>query len=129
MDAHTLLSRVGETLSVRRVFGEPIERDGVTVIPVAFVAGGGGGGEGPVAPPPGSPTEADHAESSPVDATPNMGSGGGIGGVVVPLGVYVVKGDDVRWKPVLHPMFALPFVGLIRLLVKSRSRALASRRK
>ncbi len=128
MDAQTLMNRVGETLSVRRVFGEPIERSGVTVIPVAFVAGGGGGGEGPIAPPPGSQTEADDEESSPVGAAPKMGSGGGIGGVVIPLGVYVVKGDEVQWKPVLQPMlFALPVLGLLRLLVKRRSRALTAK--
>lgn len=129
MDAQTLLSRVGETLSVRRVFGEPIERNGIVVIPVAFVAGGGGGGDGPIARATSeaqTETNNDESMSDPtVGANPLMGSGGGIGGVVVPLGVYVVKGDGVQWKPVLQPMLiAMPVLGLIRLLVKGRSRAL-----
>lgn len=132
MDAQTLLSRIGETLSVRRAFGDPIEQNGIIVIPVAFVAGGGGGGEGPVAPPAGSQKGADDVQSSAdsaEDASPKMGSGGGLGGVIVPLGVYVVKGDDVKWKPVMQPMLVtLPVLGLLRLLVKRRSRALSSKR-
>lgn len=35
-----------DALSVRRVFGDPYEHNGVTVIPVARVAGGAGGGGG-----------------------------------------------------------------------------------
>jgi uncharacterized spore protein YtfJ len=131
MDAQTLLSRVGEALSVRRAFGEPIERNGVVVIPVAFVAGGGGGGEGQSAPAAsGSKSEPESDEpdaGSRVDSGQEMGSGGGFGGVVIPLGIYVIKGEDVRWKPVLQPMrLALSVLGLIRLLVKTRS--LTSRR-
>jgi uncharacterized spore protein YtfJ len=138
MDAHTLLGRVTETLSVRRAFGEPIEHNGIVVIPVAFVAGGGGGGEGPVpsapAPAPSGPeTVSDDGQSNAdlrVGEAPKMGSGGGLGGVIVPLGVYVVKGDDVRWKPVLQPMhIALTALGLIRMLIKLRTRALSSAKK
>lgn len=33
-----------EAITVRRVFGEPVEQDGVTIVPAAFVRGGGGGG-------------------------------------------------------------------------------------
>jgi hypothetical protein len=32
---------------VRRVYGDPYERNGVTLIPAAQVAGGAGGGEDP----------------------------------------------------------------------------------
>jgi uncharacterized spore protein YtfJ len=125
MDAHTLLSRVKESLSVRQAFGEPIERDGIVVIPVAFVAGGGGGGEGPVPKTADGSRSARDDQQSP-DAPQSMGSGGGLGGVVVPLGVYVVKGNDVTWKPVLQPMLlALPVIGLLRLLVKRRARSLS----
>jgi uncharacterized spore protein YtfJ len=31
-----------DAISVRKVFGDPVERDGVTVIPAARIAGGGG---------------------------------------------------------------------------------------
>ena len=46
MDPRELIKGVREALSVRQVFGEPVERDGVTVIPAATVIGGGGGGGG-----------------------------------------------------------------------------------
>jgi len=38
------LRGVRDTLSVRRVFGDPHTIDGITIIPVARIAGGGGGG-------------------------------------------------------------------------------------
>ena len=44
MDPRELIKGARDALSVRRVFGEPVERDGVTVIPAATVIGGGGGG-------------------------------------------------------------------------------------
>ena len=40
------LRGVRDTLSVRRVFGDPHTIDGITIIPVARNAGGGGGGGG-----------------------------------------------------------------------------------
>ena len=46
MDAQQILDQANDAITVRRVFGEPIERDGVTVVPVAVVFGGGGGGTG-----------------------------------------------------------------------------------
>jgi uncharacterized spore protein YtfJ len=49
-DPSALTNAVADTLTVRRVYGEPYERGGVTVIPVARVWGahgtGAGGGEG-----------------------------------------------------------------------------------
>jgi uncharacterized spore protein YtfJ len=50
MDVETLLKQAREVATVRRVFGEPIERDGVTVVPVAAVRGGGGGATAPTPP-------------------------------------------------------------------------------
>ena len=35
-----------DALTVRRVYGEPYEKNGVTIIPAAMVFGGGGGGGG-----------------------------------------------------------------------------------
>jgi len=70
-----------DAMSVRRVFGDPIERDGVTVVPVASVSGGGGGGEG-----------GDEGSE---------GTGGGFGLRARPVGVYVIRGDEVEWQPAL----------------------------
>ena len=41
-----LLDTVRDSMTVRRVFGDPYERDGATVIPAARVRGAGGGGGG-----------------------------------------------------------------------------------
>ena len=46
MDPSELLKGARDALSVHQVFGEPVERDGVTIIPAATVIGGGGGGGG-----------------------------------------------------------------------------------
>lgn len=76
-------------LHVRRAFGEPIERDGVTLVPVARVAGGTGfgGGDGTI----------DEGVDDP--SRSGSGGGGGLGVSVTPVGVYVVRGSDVRWEP------------------------------
>ena len=44
MDTQQILIGAQETLTVRRLFGEPIQVDGATIIPVAALRGGGGGG-------------------------------------------------------------------------------------
>ena len=46
-DVAALLGNVRESLSVKRVFGDPIDQNGTRVIPVARVRGGGGGVAGP----------------------------------------------------------------------------------
>jgi len=71
-------------MSVRRVFGDPLVLDGVTIVPVARIAGGaaGGGGEG---------TGSDKEQGG------GFGSLFGLG--AHPVGVYEIKGDRVEWKP------------------------------
>jgi uncharacterized spore protein YtfJ len=44
--AGTLLERIGNFANARAIFADPIERDGVTVIPVGKVSWGGGAGGG-----------------------------------------------------------------------------------
>jgi len=79
-----------DALSVRRVFGDAYEFDGVTVIPVARVAGGAGGGGG-------------QGEEPDDEGGRSVGSGYGTGfGMgVSPLGVYEVRGSTVTWKPAM----------------------------
>ena len=50
MNNRELLDRIAENVSARRSFGAAYEREGLLIIPVAFVVGGGGGGEGPIKP-------------------------------------------------------------------------------
>jgi uncharacterized spore protein YtfJ len=73
------IAKTRDAVSVGRVFGEPYEKDGLTIIPAAFVSGGGGGGE---------------AESG--------DSGGGFGLIGFPVGAYVVKDGEVRWQPAVN---------------------------
>ena len=40
MTVETMVAKADEALNARRVFGEPINKNGLTVIPVAKVMGG-----------------------------------------------------------------------------------------
>ena len=125
MDIQELLSRVGQNLSVSRSFGAAYEKDGAMIIPVAFVAGGGGGGEGtgPASSASGDESAHDHGALASSEELPG-GLGGGFGGVVVPMGAYVVKDDRVRWVPAISANVAI-FAGLIvlRMFMRARRRA------
>ncbi len=85
MDVNELMQQTRDTLTVSRLFGEPYERNGTVVIPVAAVRGAGGGGHGEGAGPDGAGT--------------GSGSGGGFGLVAKPAGVYVIDGSSVSWRP------------------------------
>ena len=85
MDPTELMQQTRDALTVKRVFGDPIERDGVTVIPTAVIRGGAGGGRG----------EGDMAEGKGTGS----GSGGGFGMAAKPAGVYVIDSGRVRWQP------------------------------
>jgi uncharacterized spore protein YtfJ len=80
MKVTELATTVRDAITVTRVFAEPYEKDGVTVIAAATVAGGGGGGGG-------------HDERG------QEGEGGGFGVAARPAGAYVVKDGRVRWRP------------------------------
>ena len=104
MDAGNLLEKVSDNLSVRRAFGTAYEKDGMLIIPVAIVAGGGGAGtararRGNLAGPDGLAEEDLAAHGAAPQAPGQMDAGGGFGGLVLPAGAYVVKGDQVRWVP------------------------------
>ena len=46
LDVKEAVEAARESMTVRRVYSEPYERNGVTVIPAASVQGGAGGGSG-----------------------------------------------------------------------------------
>lgn len=72
-----LIERLGGVANAEAVFGAPVERDGITVIPVAKVrwgAGGGGGGDGA-----------------------DGGSGGGGGLQAAPAGYIEINGGQARF--------------------------------
>jgi hypothetical protein len=80
MNTQEVLTGAQNAMTARRVFGDPIEVRGVTLIPVASVGGGGGGGH---------------------QGTEQGGVGFGI--AARPAGVYVVRADGrVLWRPALN---------------------------
>ena len=84
MDPSELMSQARDALTVKRVFGDPYERDGVTVIPAAVIRGGAGGGQG---------------EGADGETRTGSGTGGGFGLTAKPAGVYIIEGNQVRWQP------------------------------
>ena len=129
MDVENLLAKVSDHLSVRRAFGDAYERDGMFIIPVALVAGGGGGGtsrprQGSSAARPEGLAEPDATpqDAGPMDAG-RADAGGGFGGLVMPTGAYVVKGDQVRWVPAVDvTIVVLASLSLVRVLARAWSR-------
>jgi uncharacterized spore protein YtfJ len=99
-----LTDRISSHLSVETVYGTPVERDGVTVIPVAVarLAFGGGGGTDP----------SKHQE----------GEGAGMAGMVTPTGYIELKDGRTRFVPVVRPavMLALLLAGAVAVLAVLR---------
>src|SRR5438552_18383865 len=105
MNVQEILAKAQDSVNVTRVYGVPIEKDGLTIIPAASISGGGGGGGG------------------------RADSGGGVGyGVRArPVGAFVIKGGEVTWHPALDETriamrgMLIPIVGMIvaRSIVKT----------
>jgi uncharacterized spore protein YtfJ len=81
MKTADLVTTLRDGMTVSRVFGQPYERDGVTVIPAATIRGGAGGGNGRK------------------PETSEEGEGGGMGLIARPAGAYVIKDGAVSWQP------------------------------
>ena len=96
----SILTRIRDTMTAVTVYSDPVERGNVTVIPAAVNLAGGGGGGGE-------------------DAKSGSGEGGGFGLISRPVGAFVIRGDQVTWKPAIPP--GLIVIGLLigaRLLRK-----------
>jgi uncharacterized spore protein YtfJ len=113
MEVQEVLTQARDAMSVKRVFGEPYEKNGVTVIPAARVQGGagGGGGEGPEG--------------------QGRGSGSGFGLAARPVGAYLIHGDEVTWRPAVDlnrivlgaQVVAVVALLTLRAIVKARAKA------
>ena len=102
-----MAERIGGKASVRAVFGEPIERDGITIIPVAKVRWGfgGGAGRGPIAMGPGIEGQAATEASMSDDASQSgAGSGGGGGVTADPIGYLEIGPDGANFRPITPVM-------------------------
>ena len=108
MNIDEMLSGARDTMTVKRVYGDPIERDGMLVIPAANVVGGGGGGS---------------------DSENN--GGGGFGVSASPAGAWVVKDGEVEWTPAIDAtriatlgmLVAIIFLWTVRSIAKANARA------
>jgi uncharacterized spore protein YtfJ len=89
MDVNEVIDRARDSITVKRVYGEAIQQDGITVIPAALVAGGGGGGEGT------APQQAG-VEG---EAQKGSGSGSGFGLRARPAGAFVIREGKLTWVP------------------------------
>jgi len=116
MGVEDVVQRTQDALTVRRVFGDPYEKDGITVIPTARLTGGAGGGGGQ-------------------DPGGQTGSGGGFGLRARPVGAFVIKGGEVSWRPAFDAtrvalfgeVVALAAILTVRTIVRTRART--SRRR
>jgi uncharacterized spore protein YtfJ len=79
MDVQQLIAEARDAMTARRVYGDPVERDGITVVPAAAVRGGSGGGGG------------QNADGE--------GGGGGFGLTARPVGAWVITDEGASWKP------------------------------
>ncbi len=76
MNALERLDAARDAITVRRVYGDPYQEEGITIIPAANVMGGGGGG-----------------------ADTEGNGGGGFGVRARPAGAWVIKNGDAQWRP------------------------------
>ncbi len=109
MNALETISQARDALTVRRVYGEPYQEDGVTIIPAANVMGGAGGG---------GDTEGN--------------GGGGFGLSARPAGAWVIKDGDATWRPAIdlnRTILVGQLVAIVTLLsLRSVLTAFAKRR-
>jgi len=112
MEVQDVIAQARDSLTVKRVFGEPYEKNDVTVIPVARVQGGAGGGdnEGP-------------------DGRKRSGSGYGMR--AYPVGAFLIRGNELSWRPAIDvnqiilggQIVAIVAMLTIRAIVKARATA------
>ena len=88
------LKTARDAITVKRVYAEPYEQDGLTVIPAAIIGGGAGGGVGR-------------------DEKGQEGEGGGFGVTGRPAGAFVVEAGQVSWRPAVDPNRMITTIGLV----------------
>lgn len=110
MNALEAVSQAKDVINVRRVYGEPYQEDGLTIIPAASVMGGGGGGG---------------------DTEGNGGAGFGVR--AQPAGAWVIKDGDATWQPAFDLNRAVlvgQLIAVVALLVtRSIVKALAKAKR
>ena len=98
----TMAEKLGAVARAATVFGEPVERAGITVIPVAKARWGFGGGAG-------------HRKDE-------DGAGGGGGVQVTPVGFIEIKNQAANFRPIRTVSFPWIVMGSILGLLLLRKR-------
>lgn len=93
-----LANKVGMQAGAHAIFGDPVEHDGVTVIPVGKVRWGFGGGSG-----------RDSVDDG-IDGKIDEGSGGGGGVMASPLGFIEIRDGRAEFRKVNDPMSVVPVI-------------------
>ena len=83
----TMAEKLGAVARASTVFGEPVERDGITVIPVAKARWGFGGGAG-------------QRKDEGSGGKQEDGAGGGGGVQVTPVGFIEIKQNAANFRPI-----------------------------
>ncbi|MGW0057479.1 sporulation protein [Nocardia nova] len=109
MKVDDIVNAAKESMTVRRVFSEPVERDGITLIEAAAVSGGGGAGGG-------------------TDKEGSEGSGGGFGVGAKPVGMYVLRDGRLTWQPAVDVNRLMTVVGLVAITALLVGARIAGRR-
>ena len=113
MSVQELLAGARDAVNARRVYGDPYEKNGLTVIPAAMVRGGGGGGGG------------DRADGE-------SGTGGGFGMTARPSGAWIIDAEGATWRPAIDVnriVLGGQIVALAAILVTGRILVAHSRRR
>lgn len=97
MSISEALAAAKDAITVKRVFAEPYEKDGLTVITAAAVAGGAGGGSG-------------------TDSDGEQGEGSGFGANARPVGAYVLRDGQLHWRPAIDLNRIVTMVGLVAIV-------------
>ena len=113
-DVLEILQGVVDSVKAGMVFGTPVSKDGVTILPVARISGGGGGGGG---------------TGRQTDGQDMDGAGGGFGLVARPVGVYVLRDGQVTWTPAVDATKVILGFQLLGVAALLTARALLKRRR
>lgn len=112
MNLSKMVSQAQEAMTVRRVYGEPFVKNGVTVIPAASIRGAVGGGGG-------DDKSGEHEQT---------GSGCGLMIKAAPIGAFVIQVDKVSWRPsydinrVMLGVLGAQLTVIVALIVQSRQK-------
>lgn len=108
MNVDEMLAGARDAMTVKRVYGDPIERDGMLLIPAAKLMGGGGGG-----------------------GDTDNNAGGGFGMRATPVGAWIIRDGEVSWEPAIDAtriatmgmLVAIVFLWTVRSVAKANARA------